>query len=251
MADPKILVVDDEPPARRKILSYLRSSGHAAPVLEAADGDEAVRLIRAERPDVVFLDIQMPGRSGFDVIREVGPEAMPAVVFVTAFDQYAIEAFEVQAVDYLLKPFDADRFARALARAVERGRSGGRDRDLLEKLLAEVGARRDRLRRIMVKKGPRYVFVDVRDILYISSCEKYVEIHTADSTSLVRETMNALEERLDPAAFVRIHRTSIVAVGAIKEIQPWSHGDYLVILKTGDKLTLSRRYSDRIFEKKA
>jgi two-component system LytT family response regulator len=247
-----ILIVDDEQPARRKIRSYLNEEEGIGWVLEAGNGVEAVQLIGEKRPDIVFLDIQMPGMTGFEVIEAVGVEDMPAVIFVTAYDQYAVDAFEVQALDYLLKPYDQERFAKSFNR-VKRTLETARLRpdeegstDAVGRLLEEINKGKGYLKRIMVKKGSRYFFVKVGDILYISAEEKYVKLHTVEDTYLIRETMARMEARLDPGVFVRIHRSHIVNIEFIREIQPWSHGDYIVFLENGAKLNLSRRFSDRL-----
>lgn len=242
-----VLIVDDEEPARRKLLSLLRKEERVDSVREAADGEEAVALIREEKPDLVFLDIQMPGMNGFDVIEAVGATRMPAVIFVTAFDRYAIEAFEVQAVDYLLKPYDQARFVKSFDRAFDRIRGGGENAELFLELLQSVKAGSDYAERILVRKGGRRFFVRVEDIMYFSAEEKYVSLHTPEKNYLLRETMGRMEARLDPKRFARIHRSHIVNLDHVKEIQPWSHGDSLVILRNGEKLFLSRRYRDRLF----
>ena len=242
----KVLVVDDESSARRKIRSFLHGMPGNAEVLEAENGEEAVRKILEAKPDLVFLDIQMPGLGGLDVIRTVGAEAMPAVVFTTAFDKYAVAAFDLQAVDYLLKPFDAGRFARALQRAQARIGSCLERRDTLDKLMKLLVPKPEPLTRILVKSGERYSFVTTRDLLYVSAEEKYVRLHTAQGRHLVRGTIAEMERNLDSTLFVRIHRCYIINREAISEIQPWFHGDGLVILTTGEKLPLSRRFRNRL-----
>jgi len=244
----KILVVDDESPARKKIRQFLKDEG-IDPVLEAEDGVEAVKRIEEEKPDLVFLDIQMPLMTGFEVIRAVGVENMPAVVFVTAYDKYALEAFEVEAVDYLMKPFDQDRFKRSFDRAAERIRLEREQKESYQKVLDQMRKREGFLQRIMVKQGPRFFYVKTDEIMYISAEQKYMELHTEKKTFLIRETMNSIEGSLDPAKFARIHRSTLLNVEYMQEIQPWFHGDCTVILKTGEKLTLSRRYRDRLIKK--
>ena len=248
-----ILIVDDEQPARRKIRSFLSEETGIGSIIEAEDGVEAVRLIHEKKPDLVFLDIQMPVMTGFDVIGAVGVEQMPVIVFVTAYDQYAVHAFEVQAVDYLLKPFDQERLRKSFLRAAAQvsstasGEKAGTA--VLKRLLEEIDSGKEYLQRFMVKKGPRFFFIKTSEIVYISADEKYVKIHTEEEFYLHRETMARMEERLDPAIFARIHRSSIVNIDFIKEIQPWTHGDYIVILKNGTKLNLSRRFSERLLGK--
>ena len=244
-----ILIVDDEQPARKKIRSYLKKEKDINSIIEAETGVEAVRIIRKNNPDLVFLDIQMPGMNGFEVIEAVGVENMPAVVFVTAYDEYAIDAFEVQAVDYLLKPYDQDRFRKSLSRALAQIQSGDKEFNILKKLLSGINKEKKYLRRIMVKKGSRFFFINANEVMYISAYEKYTNVHTNEATHLIRDTLNRLESRLDPENFARIHRSSIVNMNYIKEIQPWSHGDCIVILKNGAKLNLSRRYRDNLLGK--
>jgi two-component system LytT family response regulator len=174
---------------------------------------------------------------------------MPAVVFVTAYDEYAIDAFEVQAVDYLLKPFHQGRFKKSFERALNMIHSGRDYSAAVKNLLTEINKGKKYLRRIMVKKGSRFFFVSTDDILYISAYEKYINLHTKEKTYLIRDTMNRMESRLDPANFARIHRSSIVNMDFIREIQPCSHGDCIVILLNGTKLTLSRRFRDRLLSR--
>jgi two-component system LytT family response regulator len=254
MKEMKILIVDDEQPARRKIRAYLAEESGIGSVLEAGNGVDAVRLIEEEKPDLVFLDIQMPGMTGFEVIEAVGTDNMPVVVFVTAYDQYAVDAFEVEAVDYLLKPYDQERFRKSFTRAVGQVKVrangvGNGAASVVRRLLEEVNKGRGYAGRIMVKKGPRFFFIKTGEIAYISAEEKYVKLHTEGDVYLIRETMSRIEGRLDPAVFARIHRSSIVNIDFIKEIQPWTHGDYVVILKDGTKLNLSRRFSERLLGK--
>jgi two-component system LytT family response regulator len=244
----KILVVDDESPARKKIRQYLKDEGIDS-VLEAEDGLEAVKRIEEEKPDLVFLDIQMPLMTGFEVIRAVGVENMPTLVFVTAYDKYALEAFEVEAVDYLMKPFDQDRFKRSFDRAAERFRLKRDQKEPYQKILDQMRKHEGFLQRFMVKQGSRFFHVKTAEVMYISAEQKYMELHAEKKTYLIRETMNSIEESLDPEKFARIHRSTLLNVDYMQEIQPWFHGDCTVILKNGEKLTLSRRYRDRLIKK--
>ncbi|MCA9743801.1 MAG: response regulator transcription factor [Deferribacteres bacterium] len=243
----KILIVDDEPPARKKLRTFLKNRPEVSAVLEAGDGIAAVASIEQDKPDLIFLDIQMPGMTGLEVIEAVGSEAMPAVVFVTAYDQYAIEAFDVQAVDYLLKPYDAARFEMSFRRAVERLASRRESIAAILQAFDHLQQHGKNLERILVNSGQRYFFIKTAEIAYISAEEKYVQLHTVDKKYLIRETMTRLEQRLDPAQFVRIHRSFFVNLDSIREMQPWSHGDYILILKNGEKLTVSRRYRERLW----
>lgn len=246
----KVLVADDEQPARNKIISFLKIEKEVDLILEALDGVETINQIKNEKPDIVFLDIQMPGLNGFEVIEKIGVEKMPPVVFVTAYDQFAINAFDVNAVDYLLKPFDKERFLKSFNRVTEKIKLKKGKSDELEPVLKEVKKERKILERFLINVGSKYFFVAVGEILFISSAEKYVELHTAKGKYLIRDTMNNVEESLDPEMFVRIHRSYIVNIEQIKEMQPCSHGDYLVIIKNGDKIQMSRRFRDRLIHKK-
>lgn len=246
MAGMKILIVDDEQPARKKLRTFLEKEKGVALILEAGNGVEAARLISEDKPDLVFLDIQMPGMNGFEMIEAVGVENMPAVIFVTAYDQYALAAFEVQAIDYLLKPFDQARFKKSFQRAVTLAQAKPENTALLQRLLAEIGAEKTFLQRLMVNAGARFFFIKTSEILYLSAEEKYVNLHTEKGAYLMRETMTGLEARLDPSKFIRIHRSYLVNVDFIKELLPESHGDYLARLKNGVELPVSRRYRERL-----
>lgn len=245
----KVLVVDDEQPARKKIISFLREEKDIEQILEAGNGIEAIKTIKSENPDMVFLDIQMPGLNGFAVIEELGAENMPPVIFVTAYDQYAINAFEVNAVDYLLKPFDKERFSKSFNRITDEVKFKKRKTNDLKMILSELKKEKKFLERFLVSVGSKYFFVAVREIIFISSAEKYVELHTVKGKYLLRDTMNNVEESLDPKKFARIHRSYIVSIDQVQEMQPWSHGDYIALLKNGEKLNVSRRYRENLFGK--
>jgi two-component system LytT family response regulator len=242
----RVVVVDDEPPARNKLLAALRTEPDVEVVAEAGTGLEAVEAIRRLAPDLVFLDVQMPGLSGFEVIEAVGAQRMPAVVFVTAYDEYALDAFEVEAVDYLLKPFTAERFRKAFARARERAAAAGSG-ERLARLVESL--RPGHVERLVVTEGKRLFFVPLREVFRLSAEGNYVRLHTAAGSHLVRDTLARLEGRLDPARFARIHRSEIVAIDAVRELQPFFHGDYAVILKNGERLRLSRRYQERLLKR--
>lgn len=249
MQNIKILIADDEQPARKKILTFLDQESGIKSIIEAENGIEAIKNIQTENPDLVFLDIQMPGMNGFEVIETIGVENMPVVIFVTAYDQYAIDAFEVQAIDYLLKPFDQERFQKSFNRALRQLELKNNNAILLKNLINEIKSEMGYLDRIMVNIGHRFFYIKTNDIIYISSEEKYANLHTGKDQYLIRDTLNNLEQHLDPARFKRIHRSFMVNIDFIKEMQPLSHGDYLVILKNGAKLTLSRRFRERLFGK--
>jgi two-component system LytT family response regulator len=247
----RVLIADDEAPARRKLRTHLARAQGVEVAGEAADGLATVEAIRTLRPDLVFLDIQMPGLTGFEVVEAIGCESMPAVVFVTAYDEFALEAFDVQAVDYLLKPFSEERFQRALDRARKRiaeASAGSAESERLARLLAATRPGSRHLQRLVVKKAERLYFVPVAEVLRFTAEGNYVRIQAAAGSHLVRDTLTSLEARLDPDRFARIHRSEIVAIDAIQEIQPWFHGDYIVILKNGERLRMSRRYQGRLLE---
>jgi two-component system LytT family response regulator len=238
----KVLVADDEPLARERLAGLLSQEADIEVVGQARDGEEAVTAIHDDSPDLVFLDVQMPQMSGFDVIEAVGSDRMPLVVFVTAYDQHALKAFQVRALDYLLKPFDRERFKDALGRArkqLERDENG----DLGRRLLALVkDLRRDQPKsdRLVVKSGGRLFFLRTDEIDWVEAAGNYVRLHVGPGSHLLRETMNAIEGRLDPEKFFRIHRSRIVNMERIQELQPWLNGEYAVLLRTGTRLTLSR-----------
>jgi two-component system LytT family response regulator len=246
MNELKIIVIDDEQPARKKLISFLKEHRGNFIIYEAANGIEAIEKINSLFPDLVFLDIQMPGMTGFEVIEHIGVEKMPVVVFVTAYDQYALDAFEVNAIDYLLKPFDTDRFRKALDKALEKIEIKKTRKTELTNLLYEINHAKKFTERFLINHASKYFFVPVSEIVYISSEEKYVSLHTINGSYLLRETMNNMEKKLDPEKFARIHRSFIVNISQIKEMQPWSHGDYIIILKNGEKINMSRRYKDRL-----
>lgn len=248
----RTLIVDDEPLARERVRSLLADQPGISVVGEARDGDEAVEQIIGQQPDLVFLDVQMPKRTGFEVIQAVGADRMPAVVFVTAYDQYAIKAFDVHAVDYLLKPFDRERFEGAVDRARRHfdAESGGALKSQLMRLVKELQPQSaPRQERLIVKTGGRLFFLRTDEVDWIEAAGNYVRLHVGKDTHLLRETMNSIEGRLDPKMFLRIHRSRIVNMDRVKELHPWFNGDYAVILRDGTKLMLSRGYRDKLQER--
>lgn len=246
----RALIVDDEPLARDGVRLHLESQTDIEIVGEAVDGDNAVEMINELRPDLVFLDVQMPGLDGFGVIEAVGVDAMPAVVFTTAYDEFALRAFDANAVDYVLKPFDGDRLRRALdqARTQIRGRRRSEIEERLIGLLAELHGKGQYLERIIVRSGGRILILRTDDVDWLEAASNYVRIHAGGREYLLRETMTNLETRLDPAQFVRIHRSTIVRLNRIKELEPLFQGDYVLILEDGTRLTSSRGYRDRLQE---
>jgi two-component system, LytTR family, response regulator len=239
-----VLIVDDELLARRRLEDLLQATDGVALVGTADNGNSAISAIRTLAPDLVFLDVQMPGKDGLEVVREIGPKHMPPTIFVTAYDQYAIDAFDLAALDYLIKPFDDERFEQALARAREliELRDLGRLSDRLAGLLQpqERAAKPAWLERIAVEMRGQIRVVPVEDIDYVTASGPYVELHTRDRTHLVRERMQVLEERLDPAKFFRIHRSAIVRLDRVETLLRDSGGDYAVRLKSGVQLSVSR-----------
>jgi two-component system LytT family response regulator len=244
----RVLVVDDEPLARERLRTLLRDEPGFEIVGEAGDGTTAAESIVALSPDLVFLDIQMPGADGFDVIDAVGADRMPSVVFVTAYDRYALRAFDVHALDYLLKPFDRVRFRQALARARQQREhmSGGDLERRLTAIVQDLKPAKARADRFVVKSAGRIFFVRTAEIDWIEAAGNYVKLHVGNDSYLIRETMTSVEARLSPDLFVRIHRCHIVNIEQVRELQPWFNGEYVVFLKTGTRLTLSRGYRERL-----
>ena len=246
----RALIVDDEPPARRRIRDLLEAEEDVEVVGECRDGRQAIATIESVRPDLVFLDVQMPEAGGFEVVEALGPERLPVVVFVTAYDQYALKAFEVHALDYLLKPFDRERFHAALQRVREelrRPREGGID-PRIAALLEELRPAPRRLERIPVRTGARIRLVPVEEIDYLRAETNYVRLHVGERSHLVRDTLSGLEARLDPACFLRIHRSLIVNLSRVREVEPLFAGEYVVVLRDGTKLTSGRSFRARIQE---
>ena len=247
----RTLIVDDEPRARERVRMMLGMHDDVAVIGEVGDGQQAIDAIRQERPDLVFLDVQMPSVDGFGVLRALEGEIMPYVVFVTAYDQYALRAFEVHALDYVLKPFNAERFSQALQRAraaISRRDDieGSVDKDRLRSLVASLTAEQREKQRIVVKSSGRVFFVKVDDIDWIEAEGNYVRLHMGAQSHLLRETMKGMESVLDTSQFIRIHRSTIVNADRIRELQPLFHGEYAVILRDGTRLVASRGPDNRL-----
>jgi two-component system, LytTR family, response regulator len=242
----RTLIVDDEPLARRNLRVLLEKDPQIEILEECRNGREAVKAINTLSPDLIFLDIQMPEMDGFDVLEHVGPEHIQAIIFVTAFDQYALKAFDVHALDYLLKPFDDERFAHALKRAKEQiaaheiNRLSKRLLALLEERESERKDQKSYLTRLMIKDAGRMTLLKVDEIDFIEADGNYAKLHAGRKAHLLREKMNDLEGRLDPVKFVRIHRSIIVNLERIKEMHPHFNGDYIVVLDDGRQLRMSR-----------
>lgn len=247
-----VLVVDDEPIARHAIVRLLRDDPEIDIVGECGDGISAVGAIRSHSPDLVFLDIQMPAINGMDVVATIGAARMPATVFVTAYEQYAVKAFEANAVDYLVKPFSRERFAATLERAKTRvSASSAMGTQASAQILQALDALRQRddyLQRIPVRVNEHVVLVAVEEIVWIKAARNTVEIHLVDRVHELRETMTALAARLDPRHFARVHRSAIVNVRRVKAIHPWFNGHHVVTMDTGQQLRMSR-YQNEAFLK--
>ncbi|HEX3729753.1 MAG TPA: LytTR family DNA-binding domain-containing protein [Opitutaceae bacterium] len=230
MANLRVLIADDEPLARERLRRLLGGEPGVEIVAEAGDGPAAQAAIAEHRPDLVFLDVQMPGRDGLQVLAGLPPESRPAVIFVTAHERFALEAFNVRAVDYLLKPFDRDRFRIALARAAEHRRSRGEGRPP---------------ERLAVRADGRVVFVRPSEIRWIEAADNYIILHLADQRLMARETLSAFELQLGSVNFARVNRSALVQLDQVKELQPGSQGGHVVVLRDGTRLPLSRALRDQ------
>jgi two-component system LytT family response regulator len=244
----RTLVIDDEPLARGRLRKLLEDETEIELIGECSDGREALAAIQEHSPDLIFLDVQMPELDGFSVLAALKREKMPVVIFVTAHDKFALKAFEVHAVDYLLKPFDRERFQTALARAlnqIKREQTGALT-ERLSTLLADLKPESAHPERIVIKADGRMTFLKTDDIDWIEAADNYVNLRVGTESHLVRETMASLESRLPSKKFMRISRSTIVNIERIKELQPMFHGEYAVILRNGTRLTLSRSYRDKL-----
>ena len=244
----RTIIVDDEKLAREKIRRFLRDEDDVEIINECFCGTNAVKLINEHKPDLVFLDIQMPELDGFEVLQNIEPDKMPSIIFVTAYDKYAIQAFEVHALDYLLKPFDKERLQMALERArkhLEQGQKEKIDERLIS-LLTDLKTEKDYPDRLILKTAGRIYFVKTTDIDWIEAAGNYVKLHIGDTSHMLRETMTRIEEKLPSNKFLRIHRSRFVNVDRIKELNPLFSGDYLVTLQDGTEFTLSRNYHNRL-----
>ena len=251
----RVLIVDDEPIARRGIASLLQEDPEIEVIGQLGDGRAAVEAIRALEPDIVFLDVQMPELDGFDVVDTVGTDAVGAIVFVTAYDEYAIRAFDISAVDYLLKPFDRERFVAALDRAKKalRSRETGELHERVDALLRllesspAAGTGPQKLtQRIVIKDAGRVMFIRPEEIDWVDAAGNYVRLHAGKDAHLLRETMSGMEARLDRERFIRISRSMIVNLDRVKEVQPLFNGSYVFVLQDGQKLESSRRYRSKL-----
>ena len=244
----RTLIVDDEPLARGRLAQLLKTEAEIELIGESDNGRDALAKIKKDSPALVFLDVQMPELDGFGVVAALSAEKLPAIVFVTAHDKFALKAFEVHAVDYLLKPFDRERFQTALRRAIDRlkQKQSNQLSTQLSALLADLKPESKFADRISVKSSGRIIFVKVEDLDWVEGADNYVSLHVGSETHLLRETMAAFEARLDPGKFTRISRSAIVNLERIKELQPLFHGEYVILLRDGTRLTLSRTYREKL-----
>lgn len=245
------LIVDDEPLARERVQRFLDSEPDVEIIGECRDGLEAVAMIQNLQPGLVFLDIELPELDGFGVLEKIGVEHMPPVIFTTAYDQHALRAFDVHAVDYLLKPYNHERFRRALERVraqMQNDHEGGDLDERLRALLETLRPEHKYIERLMIKASGRVIFLPTSELDWIEAEGNYLRLHAGREAYLLRETMNRLAAKLDPHKFARIHRSTLVNVERIKELQPMFGGDYVVILRDGTQLTLSRSYRDKLLE---
>ena len=244
----RTLIVDDEPLARARIRRFLASEKDVEIAGESGDGAAAVADVARLKPDLMFLDIQLPEATGFEVIEQLAGDHMPVVIFVTAYDRYAIQAFDVHAIDYLLKPYTRERFGRAMERARKQLSNASRaelDQRLMSLLEHAAGGEHRHLQRLMIKSSGRIYFIKADEVDWIGAEGNYVNLHVGRETHLLRETMSHLATKLDPEKFVRIHRSTIVNVDRVKELQPLFSGDYVAILHDGTQLNLSRAYREK------
>jgi two-component system LytT family response regulator len=238
------VIADDEPLARERIRTLLAGFPGVSVVGEAGDANQTVAKVRELRPALLFLDVQMPEGDGFSVLEKLDPKATPAVIFVTAYDAFALRAFEVHAADYLLKPFTRARFTRAMGHVLKK-LSQGIEPQILS-LLESIRAERRTQDRVAIRSGEAVYFVRIADIEWLEASGNYVKIHAGGQEHVLRDSLKSFEERLDPDRFLRVHRSAIVNVDSIQRLEPWFHGEYAVVLRDGTKLMSSRTYSERL-----
>lgn len=242
----KTVIVDDEPLSRERLRKLISKEEDLELTKACENGQEAIDYLKKELPDLLFLDIQMPEINGFEVLKRIEYESIPCIVFVTAYDEYALRAFEVNALDYLLKPFDQQRFQKAISRVKNQlqNKTQAQLGTRLTKLVNTLDKNSNYLDRIMIKSNGRVYFVKTNEIDWIEAAGNYLKLHCDKKNHMVRDTMSNMEEKLDPDQFFRIHRSVIVNIEKIRELQPWFHGDYMITLLDGQKLTMSRNYKD-------
>jgi len=246
MSKIRTVIVDDEPLARERLRKLISNEEDLELIEMCENGQEAIDYLSEDLPHLLFLDIQMPEIDGFQVLKKINYEDIPCIVFVTAYDEYALRAFEVNALDYLLKPFDQQRFKKAVARV--RNQLQNQTQNQLDSRLTRLVDSLDKsssyLERIMIKANGRVYFVKTDEVDWIEAAGNYLKLHYGKKNHMIRETMSNMEEKLDPDQFFRIHRSVIVNIEKIKELQPWFHGDYMITLLDGQKLTMSRNYKE-------
>lgn len=246
----RTLIVDDESLARERIRDMLAADLQIEVVGDCANGQDAIAAIKLLSPDLVFLDVEMPGIDGFGVLEAISSERLPTIIFVTAYDQYAVRAFEVFALDYLLKPFDQERFDKALKRA--KAQLSIEQNDALNQrilnALEAIKTRPVHLERLVIKMNGHVFFIKAEEIDWLEAEGNYVRLHAGKESYLLRDTISALESQLDPKRFIRVHRSAIVNIDRITELQPWFHGEYRIILREGVQLTLSRTYREKLHD---
>ena len=242
------IIADDEPLARERIRTLLTRFPEIEVVGESADGRETVSLVRSLRPGLLFLDVQMPELNGFEVLEKLHPKISPEVVFVTAYDEFALHAFEVHAIDYLLKPFTRARFARAMEHGLRRLKTaaGAGEDPRLASLLESIRAQQSKGDRLAIRDDGSVYFVRFLDIDWLEGAGNYVKVHAQAREHLLRDTLKNLEDKLDPQRFLRVHRSAIVNLDSIQRLEPWFHGEYVVVLRDGTRLQSSRTYSERL-----
>jgi two-component system LytT family response regulator len=239
-----VVVIDDEPPARAKLLRFIAELPDFRVVAEAGTVEDGIEAVRTTQPDVLFLDIQLGSHSGFDILEALRGIPTPLVVFTTAYSEYAVKAFELQALDYLLKPFDRDRFTRSIERTREALKEPDHSdvEERVRRLIAQIPGRPATAQQILIKDTDRAFFLMVDDIQRVSASGNYVEVHARGKVHLVRDTLTTFIAQLDPSEFLRVHRSHVVRISFITEMRPLFHGDYELVLRDGQTLSLSRRY---------
>lgn len=243
------IIVDDEPLARQGLADHLLEMDDVDVVASCADGFQALEAIEAYDPDLMFLDVQMPEMTGFELLQRMDAEDLPAIIFVTAHDEFAVDAFEAAAADYVLKPLGRDRIRRAVDRARRLIQSDGRDQASIQALLQQLrglGAPSEHATRLKVRNGEHIEFIKVDDVEWFEADGNYIVLHQGEAEDRIRATLTGLEEALNPNQFVRVHRSVIVNLDHMKEVQPWFSGDYIAIMKSGEQIRVSRRYKDQL-----